>query len=149
MYKKISDVITLQEDFEHKPLFQGNFIDRPRKLLSQNVIEKMSSSDPKVWGPPFWFTLHTSAVYYPLDPSPIVRERLKNRILAIPYEIPCAVCRPHAVAYIEKNKDRLDTIVSSRDELGKFYVDFHNQVNIRYNKPVWTYEQALKHYSGN
>lgn len=107
-----------------------------------------TTTDPRVWGPPFWFSLHVSAAHYPVQPSKIVRERMKNRILAIPYEIPCAACRPHASAFIEKHRDSLDQIVSGRDSLGRFYVDFHNAVNRRYNKPEWTYEQAYKKYSG-
>ena len=108
----------------------------------------VNNSDPKVWGPYFWYTLHVSAAHYPLNPSSIVRERMKQRILAIPYEVPCETCRPHASAFIEANRDRLDQIVSSRENLSRFYVDFHNQVNKRYNKPIWTYEQAMKRYGG-
>lgn len=107
------------------------------------------TSDPRVWGPPFWTSLHISAAHYPLDASPIVRERMIHRIHALPYEIPCQNCRAHASAFIEKNKDNLPEIVSGRHNLGKFYVDFHNQVNKRYGKPEWTYEQAYKVYSGN
>lgn len=119
----------------------------PRQHSVEPYMTK--TSDPKVWGPPFWFSLHVSAVYYPMQASPLVRERMKQRILAIPYEIPCGVCRPHASAFVEKHKDNLDNIVSGRHSLGKFYVDFHNQVNKRYGKPEWSYEQAYKVYSGN
>lgn len=111
--------------------------------------EKKSTSDPKVWGPAFWFSLHTSAAHYPENPSQIVRERMKNRILAIPYEVPCSTCRPHASSFIEANRDNLDKIVSNKHELGKFYVDFHNKVNERYGKKKWTYEDAYKKYSGD
>lgn len=116
---------------------------------SMNMVSSNSTNmaDPKVWGPPFWFTLHVSAAHYPLEASPVVRERMKNRILAIPYEIPCAVCRPHAIDFVEKNRNNLDHIVSGRHSLGKFYVDFHNKVNERYGKPKWTYEQAYAKYS--
>jgi hypothetical protein len=108
----------------------------------------VSTANPKIWGPAFWFTLHVSAAHYPQNPSQIVRDRMKDRILAIPYEIPCATCRPHAISYIELNREKLEVIVSSRDNLGKFYVDFHNHVNRRYGKPEWTYEKAFKYYSG-
>jgi hypothetical protein len=107
-----------------------------------------NAADPKIWGPAFWYSLHTSAAFYPEAPSPIVRERMKYRILAIPYEIPCHACRSHAIAFIEKHANQLEDIVSSKHKLGKFYVDFHNQVNRRYNKPEWTYEQAYAYYSG-
>jgi FAD-linked sulfhydryl oxidase len=101
---------------------------------------------PNVWGPPFWFSLHVSAAFYPLQPSDIVKERMKCRILAIPYEVPCDNCRAHASAFIEGNRHRLDEIVGNRHELGRFYVDFHNKVNERYGKPLWTYEQAYSYY---
>lgn len=105
-------------------------------------------ADPRVWGPAFWFSLHTSAINYPVNPSPIFRERMKGRILAIPYEIPCPACKPHASAFIEQNKGRLDEIVSSREKLFNFYVDFHNKVNERYEKKKYTYKEAMELYSG-
>ena len=118
-------------------------------------MSDVQTSDPSVWGPAFWFSLHVSAAYYPVEPSDIVKERMKQRILAIPYEVPCPTCRPHASAFIEsyrvgdpKFASRLDRVVSGRDELIKFYVDFHNKVNERYGKRQWTYDEAKKVYSG-
>lgn len=122
--------------------------DRPvPQDLKWATIEAIPSVNPKLWGPHFWYTYHMSAAYYPKNPSPIVIERMKGRILAIPYEIPCNNCRHHASAFIEGYGD-LDNVVSSRDALIKFYVDFHNQVNKRYGKPEWTVEQAKKKYGG-
>ena len=130
----------VKESFEEKP-------PQPTiKMETEKVV--LSPKDPKVWGPAFWFGLHNAAAFYPEDPSPIVRSRMKDRILAIPYEINCDVCRPHAISFIEKHRDNLDSIVSSRDNLGAFYVDFHNQVNKRYGKREWTYQEALAKYRG-
>ena len=105
-----------------------------------------NTHDPHMWGPAYWLCLHLSAVNYPENPSPIFRERLKGRILAIPYEIGCPACKPHASAYIEQNKSRLDEIVSSRKNLFNFYVDFHNKVNERYNKKIFSYKEAWDLY---
>ena len=101
-----------------------------------------NTSDPKVWGPPLWFSLHSSAAHYPHNASPMVRDRMVNRILALPVEIPCASCRPHARAYIESKRDLLPEICSTRDALFAFYVDFHNKVNQRYNKPIVRVQEA-------
>lgn len=141
----------------HKPIEQyvPNHVHKPVHNVNAdlNMVWKeeniRNTADPKVWGPAFWFTLHTSAAHYPFDASPLVRERMKHRILSIPYEISCANCRHHASAFIESHRHDLDRIVSGRHELGKFYVDFHNKVNERHNKPQWTYEKAYKHYSGH
>lgn len=159
--KPVKEVIVEEKFNPHLPIVKIVNQARPNRgpttpigrEMFQPKTEAVSSpewntADPKIWGPIFWNTLHISASHYPLEASPLVRERMKNRILALPYEIPCQTCRSHAISFIEGNSDSLDKIVSGRHTLGKFYVDFHNQVNIRYNKPTWTYEQAYKKYSG-
>ena len=113
-----------------------------------NSLTKVSdSANPKIWGPYFWTQLHFAATYYPEDPSQIFRERTKQRILSIPYEVPCANCRNHALSFIEIHKDQLDKIVSGKHALGQFYTDFHNYVNERYGKRQWTYPEVLAYYS--
>jgi hypothetical protein len=138
--------------------YLGGIYKRPKSTLlienftpplpEQKQKSSVDTSNPKVWGPSYWTNLHISAIYYPENPSPIVRERIKNRILAIPHEIPCDKCRCHANSFIEANRHNLDKIVANKHSLGKFYVDFHNQVNKRYGKSEWTYDQAYKYYSG-
>lgn len=119
----------------------------PTSTLANSPPHIANTADPKVWGPPFWFSLHVSAAHYPAKASPITAMNMKNRILAIPFEIPCNACRYHAQAFIEKNMPYLDRIVSSNTELSKFYVDFHNQVNKRYGKREWSYEEAYNYYN--
>ena len=63
--------------------------------------------------------------------------------------IPCDKCQDHATAHIEANWNRLDDVVSGRDNLFKFFVDFHNRVNKRYNKPEMSYETAYKLYKAD
>lgn len=114
--------------------------------LVWNKKEYNNFSNPKVWGPAYWFSLHTSAINYPENPSSIFKERMKGRILAIPFEIPCPACRPHASAFIEQHKGQLNQIVNSRKNLFNFYVDFHNKVNERYGKKKYTYKEAWDLY---
>jgi hypothetical protein len=144
---------TLNEFKVNEPLVNKLREDKAKPI--EDKLEKKwekiegSTTDPRIWGPAFWFTLHVTAAHYPENPSPIVRHLMKNRILAIPYEIPCSKCRSHAIAFIDNNKEKLDDIVSNKHKLGKFYVEFHNNVNMRYGKPIWDYEKAYKLYSGN
>lgn len=116
------------------------------KEKTEEVKEKFSNNDPQVWGPKFWFTLHNGALYYPSLANPLFIERMKNFILGIPVMLPCIKCREHATAYIESKKDQLDLICRGKDSLFKFFVDFHNQVNVRNNKPEMSYEDAYKLY---
>lgn len=110
------------------------------------TVEKYDNTKPSVWGPPFWFTLHNGALNYPSLANPLYIERMKNFILGIPVMLPCHTCKDHAISFIEYHKDQLDYICAGRDKLFKFFVDFHNQVNIRHKKPEMSYEDAYKLY---
>jgi len=116
--------------------------------IVDNKLPEKGDSNPNVWGPHYWYNLHNSSAIYPINANPLVRNVMKSRILAIPYELPCRKCQIHASAYIQQFSDiELDNIVSTREKLFNFYVDFHNAVNARLGKPIWTYEQAYNHYS--
>ena len=111
--------------------------------------EKYSNTmNPEVWGPAFWFSLHNGALRYPINASPLWAERMKQFILGIPVMVPCVNCSEHATAHIETNADNLDTIVSGRANLFKFFWEFHNFINVRLNKPTMTLEEAYKLYNG-
>jgi hypothetical protein len=103
--------------------------------------------NPDVWGPYFWFILHNGAVNYPVKASPFYVERMKYFILGIPVMIVCDKCKEHATQFIEKHKSNLDNICKGRETLFNFFVDFHNQVNLRKGKKVLSYREALKLYT--
>lgn len=103
--------------------------------------------DPNVWGPSFWFILHNGAYHYPKKASPIAKENTKGFIIGIPNMLPCKSCSIHARKFINERKNILDDIVSSRENLFKFYVDFHNAVNLRTGKKIYTLEEAYDMYS--
>lgn len=106
-----------------------------------------NSSDPQVWGPAFWFTLHNGAARYPKNAGALCKERMKGFILGMPVMIPCEKCADHATAHIEHNYRRLDDIVSTQENLFDFFVSFHNYVNRRYGKPEMSYEDAFELYT--
>ncbi len=105
-------------------------------------------SIPDVFGPPLWFSLHTTAANYPIKPTVAVQAKMKGIILGLPLMVPCLQCGEHCTAFIEKSKADLDTIVSSRDNLFKYFVDFHNAVNRRKHKPEVSLDDAWKMYTG-
>lgn len=103
-----------------------------------------SSSDPNIFGPPFWFVLHNAAVTYPISPTAYVREKMKNLLMNLPIIVPCLMCREHFHAFL-LDAD-LDRSVSSKESLFRFFVDIHNFVNNRYGRPSMTIEEAKKLY---
>jgi len=164
MYSNVTKYLGLKHE-EKAPLLTGNspyyeaiaenYTDDANTIDIDWKTKQLQTSNPYVWGPAFWLSFHVSAAYYPVNPSKIVSERMKQRILAIPYELPCSSCRPHAISFIEpyrvqvaQDKDKLDVVVSSRENLVKFYVDFHNYVNKRFGKKQWSYKEAEDAYSG-
>lgn len=104
-------------------------------------------TNPEKWGPSFWFTLHNGSVAYPVNASPIVQERMLGFINGIPYMLPCESCTAHALAYLDNMDDKLlKDVVKGREPLFAFFVHFHNYVNKRTGKPLWTVEEAKKVY---
>jgi hypothetical protein len=118
----------------------------PKQELNYQEVSK-NTNNPKVWGPQLWFSFHNGATKYSNNPSPIIKNNMKNFILGIPVIIPCEKCREHANQFIESNYNNLDNIVSSRENLFKFFFDFHNNANIKTNKPEMSYEQVKKLYN--
>ena len=105
-----------------------------------------NTSNPTIWGPSFWFTIHNGICTYPISASLIQKERMKGFILGIPVMLPCEICKVHATHYIDDIKKQLDIICSGRDSLFKWSVDFHNSVNKRNNKKELSQEEARKIY---
>lgn len=106
----------------------------------------MSKYSPEIWGPQFWFTLHNGASQYPERASPSWQGRMKNFILGIPVMVPCEKCSMHACAYIESQWEKLDRIVEGRESLFQFFVDFHNFVNLKLNKPTMDLDLVREKY---
>lgn len=101
---------------------------------------------PSEWGSSYWKMLHFSAAGYPINPNASVQNTMKTFIQSIPVLLPCQNCKDHAFEYVKSSN--LDKIVSSRMELFTFFFDFHNAVNKRLNKPLFSKEDAMKmfHY---
>ena len=112
-------------------------------------LKDLNTSNPNIWGPPLWFTLHNTAIKYPVIASPLYTSNMKNFINSIPYILPCEKCKVHAINYIDTIKDELDYICNGRENLFKFFVDFHNSVNKRNNKKEISYDEAYKIYNSN
>lgn len=124
----------------HKPISTG--LD-----ISWKKTEKVVPQKPEVFGPAMWFTFHVGSANLPKVLSPVSVDRIKSFINGIPEMVPCVECSEHARAFIERNKERISKIKFG-DEVFRFYVDFHNYVNERLNKPLVSYEQAYKMYKG-
>ena len=139
----VSTLDTSQSDSNNTSQSDSN---NTLEMTLENVND-VNTSNPDIWGPSLWFTLHNTASKYPVNPSPLYISKMKEFITCIPFIIPCEKCKVHAKNHIDDNNTNLDDICSSREKLFKFFVDFHNIVNKRYNKKEISYDEAFKIYN--
>lgn len=107
--------------------------------------EKVDSiSNPEVWGPAFWFINHLGSLSAPEIIPTEKRDKYWGFIDGIPEMVPCTDCKQHAREFVDTHRPYKNMICSSRDNLVKFFVDFHNKVNERNDKPMITYEEIYR-----
>lgn len=125
----------------------------PTTQMNQNteIINKKNGKGTDVWGPQLWFSLHNGAANYPKNDYDIntqMRQLMKGWIKGLPLMIPCAECANHAFEYITRTEriGELDNAVKNRENLFKYFVDFHNHVNRKKNKREVSIEEAKRMY---
>jgi ATP-dependent Zn protease len=100
--------------------------------------------DPKIWGPKFWFALHTITFNYSVNPDEEEKERVRNFFNSLEYILPCKLCRVNYSHHIRQNP--IENKLNSRKDLVFWLIDIHNMVNVQNNKPKLSYEQVITIY---
>jgi hypothetical protein len=100
--------------------------------------------DPKIWGPNFWFTLHTITFNYSVSPDEEEKERIRNFFNSLEYILPCKLCRVNYSHHIRQNP--IENKLNNRKDLVFWLIDIHNMVNVQNNKPKLSYEQVISIY---
>ena len=95
------------------------------------------------WGNTTWYLFHTIAEKMTDE---IFNQERKNIIGMIPKicgVLPCPDCADHATEYFKRvNFD----LIKDRHTLKSFLFDFHNKVNVRTNKKIFTREELDNKY---
>ena len=114
------------------------------------VQEKLCTnlSNPSTWGPSLWFLNHLGSIHAPEFIPSEKREKYWNFIDGLPEMLPCKKCSVHAREFVNKNAPLKNHICSTRDNLVRFFVHFHNSVNERTGKPKITTEEVYRMFSG-
>ena len=98
-----------------------------------------------VWGPCVWYLFHTLAYKAVPENFAEIKAELIQYIQRICANLPCPECTQHATEYM-KQHSRVLSMITTKEQLQQFLVDFHNVVNVRKQKPRFTYEQADAKY---
>jgi len=100
--------------------------------------------DPNIWGPKFWFALHSVTFTYPFYPDETDKEKYKTFFNLLEFVLPCVVCR---VNYSKNIKEHpIDNHLKNRKTLAYWAIDIHNMVNVENGKPMLGYDEALEVY---
>lgn len=100
--------------------------------------------DPNIWGPKFWFSLHSVTFTYPFYPDEADKERYKTFFNLLEYVLPCVVCRVNYSKNIRSHP--IDAHLKDRKALVNWAIDIHNMVNVENGKPVISYDEAMMVY---
>ena len=100
--------------------------------------------DSKIWGPYFWFTLHTITLAYPDNPSYQDRRQYSEFFVSLQNILPCNLCRQH---YKDHLRDSPVSIhLDSKEDLVKWCFNLHNRVNQSLGKPNFSYDEFRDKY---
>ena len=101
--------------------------------------------DPNIWGPPLWREMHLKSFSYPNFPRLEDKSRISRYFNNIIHRLPCEKCKIHYETELYVNPVEFN--VDSREEISRWLVNLHNNVNIRLGKPVVSYTKAVKMYT--
>tara|TARA_E500000178_G_C16694321_1_gene605177 strand:- start:201 stop:629 length:429 start_codon:yes stop_codon:yes gene_type:complete len=100
--------------------------------------------DPTVWGPHYWFFLHTIAESYPLFPNDVTKKKYYDLIHNLPIFIPNDEIGNFFSGLLDKYP--VSPYLVNRDSFVKWIHFIHNKVNVRIGKPEISLPKALELY---
>ena len=83
--------------------------------------------NPKIWGPPLWFSLHTITLHYPEKPSLYDKKAMSDFFTNLQYVLPCKTCSQRYDHYLTKHP--IQNYLNSRNDLVRWLIKIHNEVN--------------------
>ena len=97
-----------------------------------------------VWGPAVWYLFHTLAFKIKNDKFNEMKNSLLDFFVLISANLPCPECTEHAqqeTRNLDKSK------ITNKKELCTYFFNFHNKVNARTKKKIFTMEEYIAKYN--
>ena len=104
----------------------------------------MTNLDPEVWGPHYWFFIHTIAMTYPLSPNAITKKKYYDFIQNIPLFIPTENMAGHFTRLLDEYP--VEPYLTNRESLIKWVWFVHNKINEKLEKPKITMNEFYSRY---
>jgi len=100
--------------------------------------------DPKVWGPHYWFVLHTISLQYPTMPNETTKKKYYDFIQNLPIFIPDSEIGNQFSEYLDKYP--VTPYLDSRESFIKWMNFIHNKINIKLGKPIISIDEGIHQY---
>jgi hypothetical protein len=100
--------------------------------------------DPKVWGPHYWFFLHTVAMTYPCHPNAVTKKKFYEFIHNLPLFLPVEEISGEFSKLIDKYP--VAPYLDNRDSLVRWMHFIHNKINEKLEKPQITLNEFFVSY---
>ena len=89
--------------------------------------------DPKVWGPHYWFFLHTLAMTYPHHPNSVTKKKYYEFIQNLPLFLPVEQISGEFSKLIDKYP--ITPYLDNRNSFVRWMHFIHNKINQKLEKP--------------
>jgi hypothetical protein len=89
--------------------------------------------DPKIWGPHYWFFLHTMAMTYPHHPNTITKKKYYEFIQNLPLFLPVETISGEFSKLIDKYP--IAPYLDNRDSFIRWIHFIHNKINQKLEIP--------------
>jgi hypothetical protein len=100
--------------------------------------------DPTVWGPHYWFVLHTIALSYPVKPNETMRKKYYDFYQNLPMFIPIEEMGNNLSKFLDKYP--VTPYLESRQSLVRWTHFIHNKINVALGKETMTLEETMTAY---
>jgi hypothetical protein len=105
----------------------------------------MTYLDPKIWGPHYWFFIHTVAMTYPIRPNAVTKKKYYEFIQNLPLFIPVESISGEFSKLIDKYP--VTPYLDNRESLIRWTHFIHNKINQKLEKPqISLSEFYVKYY---
>jgi hypothetical protein len=104
----------------------------------------MPALDPTIWGPKYWFFLHTVAMSYPHRPNDVTKKKYYELIQNMPLFIPVESMGNDFSKLLELYP--VTAYLDSRDSFIKWLHFIHNKINEKLEKPKITIDDFYVKY---
>ena len=100
--------------------------------------------DANIWGPHYWFFLHTVAESYPIYPNDVTKRKYYDLIQNMPLFIPDSDIGDNFSRLIDKYP--VSPYLDNRDSFVRWVHFIHNKINIKLGKQELSLPMSLEKY---